>query len=41
MRISPGKGTEKQFSHGLFQSLYRKFTDVTAFSDTIEIYAVK
>lgn len=27
--------------YGLFEPLYRKFTDVTAFSDTIEIYAVK
>jgi len=27
--------------YGLFEPLYRKFTDLTAFSDTIEIYAVK
>ena len=27
--------------YGIFEPLYRKFTDITAFSDTIEIYAVK
>lgn len=27
--------------YGLLEPLYRKFTDATAFSDTIEIYAVK
>ncbi len=25
----------------LFEPLYRKFTDITAFSDTIEVYAIK
>lgn len=27
--------------YGFFEPLYRKFTDLTAFSDTIEIYAVR
>lgn len=29
------------FLYAMFEPLYRKFTEITAFSDTIEIYAVK
>jgi len=32
---------KRSFLFPLFEPLYRKFTDLTAFSDTIEIYAVK
>jgi hypothetical protein len=42
MRISPGKGTEKQFSiYGLFEPLYRKFMMSLHSLILLMIYAVK